>query len=122
MGAVRIDVHKRENTLQQMYPIASIQGVVSFFENIHHIRLAKFSGDIDALIMVVDFEDAIEDAGLSMREAQVLILRYERELTQKETADELGISTKSVDQFGRRGCEKIAKTLQLKGGYNDVIQ
>lgn len=110
MGSVRVDIHKRAKALGQMYPHTS-DGIARFLRNIHHLRMARLRGDLDASAMLIDFMRAYRAAPLSQRELDVLYYRYELQMSQRDTAIALALSHQTVHSYEERAIAKIAKTL-----------
>lgn len=122
MGSVQIDIHKKEHSLEQKYPLHTSDGVIAFLKNIHYLREARLKGDIDSAILLLDFMDAVKKANLTRREREVLYYRFEKGYSVKETSKLLDISIQSVNVYMKRGATRIANYLAETEGYsNDVF-
>lgn len=120
MGSVKIDTHKRERMYEQQFPLHTYDGVKAFYENITYIKSQRYKGDLDASVLLLDFEEIVATAPLTKREQEVMYYRFERELTQKETAKVLGLSIRAVATYTRRAIFKIADTFAVTEGYKHV--
>jgi DNA-directed RNA polymerase specialized sigma24 family protein len=96
------------------------EGVEVFLENLIYIQSRRLKGDLDASLLLLDFESTKNQAPLTKREREVLYWRYEREFTEKETAKMLQISMKAVEEYSRRLVRKIADTVAVQEGYKNA--
>lgn len=117
MGSVRIDLNRKERQYEEAFPMHTKEGVEIFLENFTYIKGRRLKGDLDASMLLLDFEQTLSDAPLSRREREILYLHYEREYTETEIAKQLGISKKAVQQYKYRAIYKIADTNAVKEGY-----
>jgi DNA-directed RNA polymerase specialized sigma subunit len=117
MGSVRVDLHRQERQYEESFPMHTVQGVEIFLENYQYVKSRRLKGDLDASILLLDFEQTLSDAPLSKREREIIYWRYEREYTERETARLLGISMKAVTEYKTRAIYKIADTNAVKEGY-----
>jgi DNA-binding CsgD family transcriptional regulator len=117
MGSVRVDLHRKERQYEETFPMHSPEGVEVFLENLQYVKSRRLKGDLDASLLILDFDLTLSEAPLSRREREILYWRYEREYTEKETAKMLGITHKAVKEYKRRAIYKIADTNAVKEGY-----
>jgi RNA polymerase sigma factor (sigma-70 family) len=108
MGAVSIDTEKKFRSYEDKYKENSIKGVTAVLKDIHKLKNERLAGSIDAAIILLDFDAAVRCASLSSREKDVIHCRFIQCFTQKETAEALNISRKSVRCYENRAVDKIA--------------
>jgi DNA-binding CsgD family transcriptional regulator len=120
MGSVKIDLHRKERAYEEQFPMHTPEGVEVFLENYQYILSRRLKGDLDASLMILDFESTKHQAPLSHRELEVIYWRFEREFTERETAKILGISIRSVKKYCHRAFIKIADTIAVQEGYKNV--
>lgn len=109
MGIVKVDLTKGEKRLDQIYPIYNEVGVKAILENIHHLRVQKYSkGDYDLANLLLDFKQALEECNLSLRQYEVLQMVYEQDMRQEDVAKALDISQQGVSQHIAAAIKKIA--------------
>ena len=121
MGSVKIDIHRRERQYENQFPMHTEEGVQVFLENITYVRSRRLKGDMDASLLLLDFEKTLSESPLSRREREVLYWHYEREFTEKETARALGISISAVKEYKQRIALKIADTVAVQEGYKHAV-
>lgn len=109
MGATSHDTTAKERKLDARYDMATPDGIKLFIEEIPKLRALAQESYYEAVIMLVDFERAIEIAALSVREAQVLKLHLIHGYTQLETAEILKVSRQRVTELTALATEKIAQ-------------
>lgn len=109
MGAVSIDINANERKLETMFPMHTREGVEVFLENINHIRqLTYYAGDFDALIMLVDFEQALDEAGLTHKELFIIEMVFMQDLKRVDVAKELDVTKQTVQTWIMRSTDKLA--------------
>lgn len=109
MGATSHDTTAKERRLDARYDMATPDGIKLFIEEIPKLRALAQESYYEAVIMLVDFERAIEIAALSERQVQVLKLCLLDGYTQQETAEMLNISQPRVVELIALATEKIAQ-------------
>lgn len=119
MGAVKVDIEKGERQLDVMYPIDTYDGVYALLDRIHYVREARFArGDYAACTLLLDLESAIENAGLTERQRQVIDLIFEQDMTQVEASKHMGISQQGVADHLKNAITNIAKyNARIEGNY-----
>lgn len=120
MGSVKIDLHKREREYENQFPMHTPEGVEVFLENLQYVRSRRLKGDLDASMLLLDFDKTKAQAPLSKREHEVVYWRYEREFTEREAAKVLNISERAVKKYCRRAVLKIADTIAVQEGYKNA--
>ena len=95
-----------------MYSEITPQSVDRILRDYHVIVERAYKGDIDAIAIVDELNEAIRCARLSERQARVLKLVYFDGLTQREVARLLGCSQKAVSHLLRETRKRISECLQ----------
>ena len=109
MGATYHDVTAKERRLDERYNMSMPEGVRLFIEDIPKLQMLARASYYEAVIMLADFERAIEIAALTPRQAQVIKLHLYEGYTQEETAKILDISQQRVNELSALATEKISK-------------
>jgi DNA-binding CsgD family transcriptional regulator len=120
MGSVRVDLHRKERAYEEQFPMHTPEGVEVFLDNYQYMLSRRLKGDLDASLLLLDFEKTKSEAPLSHREIEAIYWRYEREFTEKETARQLGISIGAVKRYCRRAILKLADTIAVQEGYKNA--
>jgi DNA-binding CsgD family transcriptional regulator len=121
IGSVKIDLHRKEREYENQFPMHTEEGVQVFLENITYVRSRRLKGDMDASLLLLDFEKTVSQAPLTRREREVLYWHYEREFTERETAKALSISIRAVKAYKQRIALKIADTVCVQEGYKNAV-
>lgn len=121
VGSVKIDLHRKERDLENQFPLHTPEGMQVFLENLQYIKSRRLKGDMDASLMLLDFEKTVTDAPLSKREREVMYWHYEREFTERETARALNITIRAVKTYKQRVALKLADTVAVQEGYQNAI-
>lgn len=95
-----------------MYSEITPQSVDRILRDYHVIVERAYKGDIDAIAIVDELNEAIRCARLSERQARVLKLVYFDGLTQREVARLLRCSQKAVSHLLRETRKRISEYLQ----------
>lgn len=77
--------------------------------NYHVLTERQYVGDIDAIVTLLDFAEAVERAKLTDRQAEALRLVYGEGMTQKDAGKALGIKQDAVSHLVRRATASIQK-------------
>lgn len=103
------DYSAQELKLLEKYKLTKKFGVSSLLEDIHYLREHRFYGTDTTFLscLLVDFERVLEKARLTPRQQQVLYFRYEKDWTQAEIAEYLGISQQAVARHIETAIGKI---------------
>jgi DNA-directed RNA polymerase specialized sigma24 family protein len=110
MGAVKIDTHAKERSLDQRYPaLDNPAGLRILLSDYHALLNRQYQGDYAAVDILVDLRKAIELAQLTGRQSEALRLVYEEDLTQEEAGKRMGIAQNSVSEAVDRAVEAISE-------------
>lgn len=120
MGTVRVDLHRKERQYEETFPMHTPAGIEVFLENYRYVQNRRLKGDLDASLLLIDFERTLAEAPLTNREHEALYWRYMREMTERETAKILDISIRSVNKHCHRAILKIAVTVAVQEGYKNA--
>lgn len=109
-----------EKRLYDQYPVHTIEGVRRLFEDIHRIRAARLTKtDYNVSNLLIDFQRAIEQAGLTRRQARALYWYYERDLTEREAARKMGVSRQTLSEYIEKALRKIAAVFEEWGYFQE---
>jgi DNA-directed RNA polymerase specialized sigma24 family protein len=119
MGAVSVDLNKRERVYEARYPLDNPFGVRHLFEDYDKLRDFAYSkGDYDALHVILDFKDAMDNAKLTQKQKDALHHVYNLGYTQEDAAEALGYADKSaINHLLDRAINKIAESQ----GYDEEV-
>jgi DNA-directed RNA polymerase specialized sigma24 family protein len=111
MGAVSVDLNKRERLYEARYPLDNPFGVRHLFEDYDKLRDSAYSkGDYDALHVMIDFKDAVDNANLTQKQKDALHYVYDLGYTQEDAADALGYASHTaVNNLIDRAINRIAE-------------
>jgi hypothetical protein len=110
MGAVKVDLHIKERSLDAKYPaLDSPANLRILLSDYHALLNRQYQGDYDAVVLLTDLYKAIEMAQLTGRQSEALRLVYEEDLTQEEAGKLLGIGQDVVSYHVERAIEAIAE-------------
>lgn len=117
MGAVAIDTGLKERQLEVMFPMHTREGVETFLQHYNNIQeLIYYSGDYDALIMIVDFQKAFSSCNLTVIEADVLHRVFIDDMKRVDVAKEFGVTKQTVQNWVNRALDKLANYyMKLEG-------
>lgn len=121
MGAVSIDINANERKLDVMFPMHTREGIETFLENYNYIyQLIFYAGDYDALIMIIDFQEALVDCGLTEKERNALYLVFIQDMKRVDVAKMFGVTKQTVQKWLERATEKLASYYEEMEGVDDV--
>jgi RNA polymerase sigma factor (sigma-70 family) len=110
LGAVKVDLHSKERSLEAKYPaLDNPTNLRILLSDYHALINRQYQGDYAAVDILVDLRKAIELAALTGRQSEALRLVYEEDLTQEEAGKRLGIAQKNVSEALDRAIENIAE-------------
>ncbi|MCS0827420.1 hypothetical protein NX029_26250 [Cytobacillus firmus] len=116
MGVVSYDVEASARRLETAFPMHTEEGVKSFLEKLYQLdELKYFAGDYDITIWIVDFYEAIRNAGLSPTEEKVIYFLYFEGYKQTELVGLLGVKKNTINTLLKRAVKKIAAY------YNNIL-
>lgn len=120
MGACAIDIEKGHRQYSIKYALNDREGVASLLRDMHRLRERRFhAGDYTASDILIDLREAIARAGLTKRQAEALYWVYERDLTQKDAGEKMGITQEAVAQLIGGSIERIASIFN-KWDYGEL--
>ncbi|MEW9502368.1 hypothetical protein [Jeotgalibacillus marinus] len=109
MGAVSIDLNKNERKLESLFPMNTKRGIQTFLENYSLLQgLIYSSADYDALIMLIDFNRALDESYLSAKEIYALREVFIKDKKRVDVAKELGVTKQTVQSWLSRSTQKLA--------------
>ncbi|ACV62732.1 putative RNA polymerase, sigma 28 subunit, FliA/WhiG subfamily [Desulfofarcimen acetoxidans DSM 771] len=115
MGGGKIDLRSKTKRLEDAYPVDTPKGVHALLSQIHYIREGRFTrGDYDASILLIDFEQSMEEARLTARQRQIIKMVFELDLYQDEAANILGITQQAISDHVKTLVCKIARINKQK--------
>jgi DNA-binding CsgD family transcriptional regulator len=114
MGATNFDKATQHRRLEQRYGAAldNRESVRLLLEDYYALLTRRFKGDYAACDILIDLHTAIERAGLTNRQREVLVYIYFRQYNQTETARELGIKQTHVSRHLAVAESKIARVFE----------
>jgi RNA polymerase sigma factor (sigma-70 family) len=114
MGATNHDKAAQHRRLEQRYGAAldNRESVRLLLSDYHALDSRRFKGDYAASDLLIDLHTAIERAGLTDRQREVLDYIYFRQYNQTETARELGIKQTHVSRHLAVAESKIARVFE----------
>lgn len=101
------------------YVLNDAAGVKKLLRDRHHINSAQFLGDYNAVDTLVDLNSAIASAGLTERQAESVAWVYGADLTQKDSAEIMGITRTTLNESIDTAAEKIASVYR-KWEYGEI--
>jgi len=111
----KIDFRSKAKRLEDTYPIDTPKGVHALLSNIHYIREGRFTrGDYDASILLIDFEQSLEEAKLTARQRLIIDMMFEQDMYQEEAANILGISQQAVSDHINALVRRVAAVNRQK--------
>lgn len=72
----------------------------------------RYAGDYAASDILIDLQHAIERADLTARQRQALTLVFRQDLSQVDTAQQLGVSKQTVNRLVNVALTKIARVYE----------
>lgn len=124
MGVSFYDKEAQHRRLEAMFDLTTSVGVEEFLTHWEKIKTMQLDcGDYGAVDVMVDMERAIDLAGLTLKQAQVIYYVCLKGYTQKEVADLLGITQPAISQMLECATAKIADVFKrwakLGEGYKE---
>lgn len=119
IGHVKIDTNAKERTYTQTYALSTVEGVKALLRDRHRIAARRERGDYAAVDITIDLHSAIESAGLTDRQAEVLTLISWADITQTDAARELGITQQAVALAYDSAAEKL-RAVYERWNYGEV--
>lgn len=97
------------------------EGIEIFLENYNHLKgMMYYSSDYDALIRLLDFDDALLLSGLTDIELLTLNLVYIKDLKRVDVAELFGVTKQTVQKRVERAVDKLVNYYVLVGEGNET--
>jgi RNA polymerase sigma factor (sigma-70 family) len=109
MGAVKIDIHRRERAMSSKFDYNTVQGVTSILRSIERLRTLRKNGSFDAAIILIDVTDAINRCGLSPQERMTVNYCYLDGLTQQQAADKMAVPRGTIAYYVSQAIDKVQR-------------
>jgi len=119
MGAVKIDIAKKERQYSVKYTLNDSTGVKALLRDRHKLASRRFTGDYNASDIIIDLHSAMNTACLTDRQTEAIAWIYGADLAPADTAKLMGVSRQAVEQFIEGATEKIAK-VYLAWDYGEI--
>ncbi|WP_242211065.1 RNA polymerase subunit sigma [Paenibacillus polymyxa] len=119
MGHVKVDIAKSDRSYAVKYALNDAAGVRSLLRDRHRISSARFRGDTAASDILIDLHSAINSAGLTDSQMEVVAWVSGRDLTQKQTSTVMKITQQAVAKMYDAAVGKIAEVYR-RWDYGDV--
>lgn len=119
MGSVSVDLKKSERQLEVMFPMNTVEGVETFLENLPYIEESMYlHADTDALILIIDFQKAVDDTALSARERTAIYKVFVQDVKRVDVAKYYGVTKQTVQKWIERALQKLASYYDESGDYD----
>lgn len=113
-------IEKGARSYEVKYALNSAAGVKALLRDRHRIGSARFRGDTAASDILIDLHSAIYNAGLTERQTEAIAWVYGADITQKDTAEIMGITRQAVALLADEAAGKIAEVYR-KWEYGAVV-
>ena len=108
-----MDKSAKERALDAKYSgLDSPDQVKRLLRDYNALKARQYTGDYDAVILLVDLATAIEKAGLTKRQREALTLVYFEDLSQVEAGKRLGTSKQTVNRLVTVATAKVARVYE----------
>lgn len=96
------------------------EGVKRLLRDAHKLRVRRYdAGDYDASVLLIDLDTAISNAKLTGRQREALDAVFERDLTQEDAANAMGVTRRTLREFVDVACNRIADVYK-RWDYGEV--
>lgn len=119
MGSVKIDIEKGGRTYAVKYTLSDSAGVKKLLRDRHAVSSARFTGDYNAADILIDLHSAINSANLTNTQTEIVAWISGADLTQKDTAQIMGITQQAVAKTYETACANIAAVYK-RWNYGEV--
>jgi len=111
IGSVSVDLHRKERDYDAKYAMDLPEGVRRFLADYHALhRKAYEESDYDALLTLLDGEQALREAELTDKQRKAITLVLRDGYTQEEAAEMLGLAGKpGVNNLVKRAVGRVAE-------------
>jgi predicted DNA-binding protein (UPF0251 family) len=96
-------------------PLSTAKGVAKFLAYYHYFHSeALDDGNMDAVIIMADFNNALSKAALTEKQYEALYFVFYRGLNQRETSEEMKCSKQAIQQLIHSSTTKISEAYVVK--------
>lgn len=106
--------------LSTLITLDTQEAVKRLLTQIPKLRQMAEDGDIDAMLLLIEFDELWRDSRLTTREAQVVEMRYIDGYMEKAVAAELGISQTRISLVAKNGITRIIGECQRRLAKGDA--
>lgn len=111
----------KENQFNYSAGMDTAKGVSEFLTNIHYFRSSALDqGDMDAVLMIADMNEAFSGVTMTARQSEALYLVFYKGLNQREASDEMQVSKQAIQQMIHSVTAKIAEKFVSKAKKSSV--
>jgi len=127
LGSVSVDLHRKEREYDAKYAMDLPEGVRRFLTDYHSLhRKAYEESDYDALLTLLDGEQALREAQLTEKQFSALKLTLVNGYTQEEAAEMLGLAGKpGVNNLVKRAVLRTAESegfeVEARVEWNEAV-
>lgn len=91
------------------FPLQQPKGIYEFFNHYAEIKAAAYDrGDMDALSMLIDFNQALRHVKFTARQEEAIYFVFILGLSQQEAGSEMGVTQQAVQRFLFLATSKLA--------------
>ena len=102
------------------FPMEEPKGVYEFFCWYPHITSAAYDrGDMNALMMIVDFEEALNHVKFTKRQKEAMVLVFVEGKSQRQAGEIMNVTQQAIQRFLFLATGKIAKQYAHKRRKTD---
>lgn len=117
---VKRALERNERRLEQTYPLYTEAGVIALLNNMNTVWGEALKGNYDALILLLDLEQALADIFLTAKQLQAIRLVFIDDLSPEEARVIMGVEhERRVRAHIEAAAKKIARYLAGTEGYVD---
>lgn len=118
MGVSNYDTGAATKRYENKYTLSTTKGVKSLLKDIHALNSRAFErGDMAAIDLLVDLQDAITQANLTDKQRTSILYYYFKDQDQETTAKHMGCDTSTESRHRKAALERI-KNVYIKWEYN----
>lgn len=95
-------------------PFSTAKGINSFLVNYRYVHAAALDkGDMDAVILMADFNEAFSKVSITKKQYEALYLVFYKGLNQREASEEMECSKQAVQQLIHSSTMKISEAYAM---------
>lgn len=107
------------NKYEKAYRLESENGVSAFLNDYPRLRELRFyATDLSISDVLIDFEIAINKC-LTIRQKEVIVLTYFKDIKQADVAERLNLSQQTVQEHAKKAIKNIATYHMLLKGKGE---